>query len=245
MILKTEAVVLKRLDFRETSRIVTFFTKDYGKLKGLLKGVRQDHKKFGSSVDHFSRNDIVYYPSRQSEIHLVSHCDLLTGFPGIRTDIKKMMAAEYALELVDAILPLQEENRTIYELLVDYLSSLETVKDFLKLLCFFQIKILLHSGFRPHLDSCLRCDQEIHGKARFSLQSGGLICLRCKLKDTDVSLVAPGTIASILYVERNPWGLCLQLGLTERIKRQLMFVLNNFLVFHLEKEIKMMKYLEY
>ncbi len=243
MTLKTEAIVLKRMDFRETSRIVTFFTKDYGKLKGILKGIRKDHKKFGSSVDHFSLNDIIYYPSRQSDLHLVSHCDLRDGFLPIRGDIHKMLATEYVLELVDAMMPLEQGNRDIYQLMLDYLASVGTVRDFLKLICIFQIKVLLYSGFKPHLDSCLQCGGDISGQARFSLKSGGLICLRCKSKDGEVTLVFPGTVASILYIERNPWSRCLKLGLTERIKGQLLFILNNFLVFHLDRELKAMKYL--
>src|SRR3989338_2370005 len=66
MILKTEAIVLKSFAFRETSRIATFFTKDYGKVKGVLKGIRSNPRKFGSYLDKFSVNDIVYYQYRRS-----------------------------------------------------------------------------------------------------------------------------------------------------------------------------------
>ena len=76
MIVKTEAIVLKSFDFRETSRIVTFYSREYGKVKGLLKGIRKDPRKFGSSVDRFSVNDIVFYQYRNSDIHLVSQCDM-------------------------------------------------------------------------------------------------------------------------------------------------------------------------
>ena len=76
MIVKTEGIVLKTFDFRETSRIATFFTRDFGKVKGVLKGIRKDPKKFGSSIEKFSVNDIVYYQYRNNDIHLVSHCDM-------------------------------------------------------------------------------------------------------------------------------------------------------------------------
>jgi len=61
MIQKTDAYVLKSFDYRETSKIVTFLTKEYGKLRGVLKGIRKDFKKFGSNVDKFSLNEIIYY----------------------------------------------------------------------------------------------------------------------------------------------------------------------------------------
>ncbi len=243
MILKTETIVLKSFDFRETSRIVTFFTKDYGKVKGILKGIRKDPKKFGSQVDQFSVNDIVYYQHRNSDLHLVSQCDLRVYFFEIRKDLKKTMAATYILELVDCIMPAEEKNGEVYTLMNDYLSSLETAWDTGKLVHMFQVKILLYSGFKPHLDSCLECRKKIVGEARFSLNKGGLICSQCESLDHNATLISPGAVASILHIERSDWPHCLRLTLSDAIKKELKYVLNNFLVFHLERRLKTTKYL--
>src|SRR3989338_6036568 len=105
MINHTEGIVLKTFDFRETSRIATFFTKNHGKVKGVLKGIRKDPRKFGSHVDKFSVNDIVYYQYRRSDLHLISQCDLRQFYFSVRKDLKKTMAAAYILELVDCIMP--------------------------------------------------------------------------------------------------------------------------------------------
>lgn len=243
MILKTEAIVLKSFDFRETSRIVTFFTKEYGKVKGILKGIRKDPKKFGSQVDKFSVNDIVYYQHRNSDLHLVSQCDLRVYFFEIRKDLKKTLAASYILELVDCIMPAEEKNTEVYTLMNDYLLSLETALDIGKLVHMFQVKILLYSGFKPHLDSCLECRKKIYGQARFSLNKGGLICSRCESADHNATLISPGAVASILHIERSDWSYCLRLTLSDAVKKELKYVLNNFLVFHLERRLKTAKYL--
>src|SRR6185436_12398551 len=116
-IVKTQAIVLKSFDFRETSRIATFFTKEFGKMSGILKGIRTDPKKFGSSLDRFSINDIVYYQHRNSDLHLVSHCDLRQFFFPVRQDLKKSLAASYILELINAIMPPEEKNEDIYQLI--------------------------------------------------------------------------------------------------------------------------------
>ena len=157
MIVKTEGIVLKTFDFRETSRIATFFTRDFGKVKGVLKGIRRDPQKFGSSVEKFSVNDIVYYQYRNSDLHLVSHCDMKDFFSGFRRDLERMTAASYASELIDALMPPEEENLEIYELTQAFLKSLQTTRDVGKLVQTFQIKILSLSGFQPHLEACVRC----------------------------------------------------------------------------------------
>lgn len=243
MILKTEAIVLKSIDFRETSKIVIFFTRDYGKVTGVLKGIRKDHRKFGSNVDRFSVNDIVYYSSRSSDIHLVSQCDLKNYFFPIRRDLKKSLAASYILELVSLIMPAEDRNQKVYALMLDFLNTLEKEADTNRLVHMFQIKILSLSGFRPHLDSCVKCKKVIAARAKFSLKDGGLICAACPSTDEDVHMITPGTVATILHVERSAWPHCLRLKFPEAVRRELKYILNNFLVYHLGRRVKSAKYI--
>lgn len=243
MIHSTEGIVLKTFDLRETSRIATFFTKDCGKIKGVLKGIRKDSRKFGSSIDKFSVNGIVYYEYRHSDLHLVSQCDLKQFFFAIRQDYKRNIAANYMLELVDTVMPIEHPNKRVYRLMLNYLSSLEAIDDIDRLVHIFQIKILLLSGFRPHVDACVKCRRKVEGKARFSLRAGGLICSHCPTTETNFAMISKGTIASMLHIEQSDWVKSLRLGLTNTARKELKYVLNNFLVYHLGKNIKSAKYL--
>jgi len=243
MICKTEAIVLKTFDFRETSRIASFFTKDYGKMSGVLKGIRKDPKKFGSRLDAFSVNDIVYYQYTRSDLHLVSQCDLKQFFFPIRQDYHKTLAAQYALELLGVVMPAEEKNARIYALTMSFLTSLESATQINPLVHFFQIKILLYSGFKPHLDTCVKCHRRISERARFSLNDGGLVCHHCPITDSLVHYISPGTIASILHIEKNAWAQCLRLKLSRRVQDELKYTLNHFLVYHLGRRLKSARYL--
>lgn len=243
MIRKTEGIVLKVFDFRETSRIATFFTKDYGRMKGIFKGIRKDFKKYGSSLDKFSVNELIYYWHADADLHLVGQCDLKEFFLPVRQEIKRTMAAQYMLELVDAIMPPEEPNPDVYQLMLNFLHSLESEKDTNKLVHIFQIKILHLSGFQPHLDSCLICENAVLDKVKFSMRLGGLICMNCLSNDSEAIPISKGAIASLLHVERSDWPKTLRLGLSAPIKKELKYILNNFLVFHLEKQLKSSRYL--
>ncbi|MDP8265595.1 MAG: DNA repair protein RecO [Candidatus Aceula meridiana] len=243
MILKAEGIVLKTFNFRETSCIVTFFTKEHGKIKGVLKGIRKDPKKFGSHVDKFSVNQLVYYTHRNNDLHLVSHCDLTSFFFLIRKNLRRTLAASYALELVDSIMPTEEKNIKVYQLLINFLTELEEIKDINRLVHIFQIKILSHSGFKPFLDSCVVCQKHIVPSMKFSMKLGGLLCPDCFANDRDARIISRGAIASLTHIESNDWKKALRLKLTQPVQKELKVVLNNFLVFHLEKHIKSEKYL--
>jgi DNA repair protein RecO (recombination protein O) len=243
VIAKTEGIVLKSFDFRETSRIATFFTRDFGKVKGVLKGIRKDPRKFGSSVDRFTLNDIVYYQYRNSEIHLISQCDMKDYYYGLRQDLKRMTAASYASELVDMVMGAEEQNAEIYQLMQDFLRDLQSAPDISKLVHMFQIKILSLSGFQPHLDSCLRCTMKIQGAARFNMRLGGLVCVACQQTAGEAIAISKGAIASILHIQQTLWQQAMRLGLSTPIKKELKYVLNHFLVFHLERHLRSTRFL--
>ena len=244
MINKSEGIVLKSFDFRETSKIATLFSKDYGKVSGILKGIRTDPRKFGSSLDKFSLNEFVYYKYSRTDLHLISQCDLKQFYFPIRQDLKRNLAANYAVELIDVVMPQEQPNKEIYKLLLRFLEELEEVNDIDKLVHILQIKILVLSGFQPHLDSCVKTGQVIKGKAKFDLRSGGLVSLDYPIEDEDCVVISQGTISSLLFIEQNVWEKCLRLSLTQQVKKELKYVLNNFLVFHLERKIKSARFLQ-
>lgn len=243
-IISTEAVVLRTVPLRETSVIAFFFTRSHGKVNGVLKGIRKDPRKFRTSLDKLSVNDIIFYQYRNSDIHLISHCDMKEHFPAIRVDIKRMTAADYACELLNKIMPVEQKNEPVYTLLLDYCRSLGEARDPGRLVHMFQIKLLALSGFRPHIDSCVQCASAVTHKAKFSTRQGGLVCPRCERREPGLIPVSPGALASLIYIEKHPWLQCLKLTLAPSVRKELKNILNNFLIYHLEKNIKSAKYLE-
>jgi DNA repair protein RecO (recombination protein O) len=240
---KTEAIVLNRRDFRETSLIADFFTRDFGKLSGLLKGIKTDLKKFASSVEPFSYNEIIFYKKINSSLHLVSQCDTRDNFDAVRRDVFKTGIASCIMELLGAIMAQEDRNEDVFDLCLACLAELKTNHNPEKIATIFKIKMLAFSGFKPHFDSCVLCGDRILGQSKFSLSLGGLLCSRCQQKDMSSRTVFRGTVASILYIEKNDFKNNLNLGMNPQIKRELNMILNAFLNFHLEKELKSQKVL--
>jgi DNA repair protein RecO (recombination protein O) len=242
-ILKTEALVLQKYDLRETSMLVNFFSRDFGKISGELKGIRAEPGKFASNLELFSLNEIIFYRKRNSSVHLVSQADKTHNFEGIRNDISKSTMASFMMELVSAVMPQEDANQEIFELTHTSLKELEVNPMPEKITTIFKIKMLALSGFKPNLDSCVACEDRISDQSKFSLSLGGLLCPRCWHKDSSSRTIFRGTVATILHIERNEFKNNLTLGMNPQIKRELEMILNAFLTFHLEKELKSQKVL--
>ena len=234
---KTEAIVLSTQNFRQTSLIANFYTRDFGKLSGLMKGVRQDSTKFNSNLDVFSLNEIIFYKKVRSTLHLISQCDLKRDFRLIKNNLERIRKAFSLVELLNVLTVQEDKNEKIFDLALNCLGQLENSFNLDKVLIIFKIKVLDFCGFKPHLDSCVCCNNKIIAQAKFSLKLGGLLCERCLSKDIKSRVVFRGSVASILYIEKNDFDNVMRLGINQAIKKELNQILDAFLEFHLDKKL--------
>jgi DNA repair protein RecO (recombination protein O) len=238
---RAQGLVLNKRDLRETSLIVDFYTKEFGKICGILKGIRTDPKKFASNLEVFSLNEIIFYRKTHSSIHLVSQADKLDNFTRVRQNIERTTTAGFMMEMVASVMQLEDKNEEVFNLTLASLKELETNYSPEKIATIFKIKMLSLSGFKPHFDSCVSCLEKIMGQSKFSLSLGGLLCPRCMPKDPAARAIFRGTIATVLHIEKNSFNNSLSLGMNPQIKKELDLILNAFLNFHLGRELKSQK----
>jgi DNA repair protein RecO (recombination protein O) len=242
----TEAIVLRTWPLRQTSQINAFYTREFGKISGLLKGIKSYSSRYGSRLEAFSHNRILFYERPKSGLHLVTQCDLIERFGAIREDLLKTSYASFFLELVDGFTEINDKNEKLFSLLLFALKAIEQDNDLEKSAIIFGIMALKISGFKPHLDWCLRCSREISRAARFSSRHGGLLCLRCGAEDKFSLPVSKGTISSIIYIENSVFGTIFssRFQLSRKIKQELKKILKNFIEFHLGKALKTLRFIE-
>ncbi|MCQ9208321.1 MAG: DNA repair protein RecO [Omnitrophica bacterium] len=240
---KSEAIILKTHGFRETSLIVNFFTQDFGKINGLIKGIRTQPQRYGGMPLVFSRNLLVFYDTPKRDLNLVTQCDAQDQFPAIRADLEKSNYAKYFIELLDAVTFAHDKNEKLFELAILALKALCGNFQSQQIARIFEIRLLNLSGFKPRLDACVHCQKEITGQEKFSSSLGGILCLRCLGQDKNAKAVLKGTLASIEYIENSIWKKALYLKINRNIASELANILSSFLDIHLDKEIKSRKFL--
>ena len=122
---KSEAIVLRRQPLRETSLILTFYTKDFGKIKGILRGVRGLRGQTGGgSLEILAHDEIVFYDRKKSDIFTTSQCDLIEFFNPIRQSLERLAYAAYMAELLDSVTAIGDKNEQVFVLLLNSLRLL-------------------------------------------------------------------------------------------------------------------------
>ena len=235
MIQKTQAIVLRRQEFRNTSLIVTFCTDQFGKVQGIVKGIRAERSRFASQLDVCDLNEIVFYERRASSLQLVTQAVLLEDLVGHPPNLATWPVATYFAELVNAVAAAHEPNAAVFQLLLSGLRSIAQALQPEDVARVFEVKLLSASGFMPRLRDCLHCNASIQSTARLSVRLGGLLCERCHGEDRAARAIAPGTVATIAHLERTPWAEALRLRLTAHARLEMRSILNEFLEFHLDR----------
>jgi DNA repair protein RecO (recombination protein O) len=241
---KTEAILLSKRDLRETSVIAHFFTKDFGKIKGLIKAVRGPLAKFGVYLHEFAKYDIVFYDRARSDTYMVTQCDLIEPYADIAQDIDKRLIAFYVLELVDKFTSLRDASLEIYQLLGWILGRIKHERFFEKAIIIFQIKLLEYSGFLPHLEGCVECSAKIPAEACFSVRLSGLLCQDCGPGDIQAMLLSKGAISSIDMIRKQKIEKLGMAMITSSVARELQVLLDGFISYHLGEHLNTLDFIK-
>lgn len=151
---KTEAIILRRREVRETSLMLTGFSRTLGKFEGLIKGVRGGRAAVPWYLEPLTLQAVVLYERRRSPWVLVSACDLIHAFDPVRRDLNRTAYAMYCLELVDGMTGVGDPHPDIYDALLNVLHGLELPDaDAPSLVRFLEVHLLRSSGLLPKTDS--------------------------------------------------------------------------------------------
>lgn len=142
---KTEAIIIKRRNISEADRILTVFTKDHGKLQIKAKGVRKITSKRSSHIELLNLSLLNLH--KGYVLSLLTEVQSIESFSNIKVDLKKMGIAYHICELIDSLCPENQENREIFFLLQDILTTLDTTEEVAKPVYDFQLALLAQLGY--------------------------------------------------------------------------------------------------
>jgi len=241
---KSEAIVLRRQDLRETSLILTFYTRGFGKIKGIVRGVRGVRAQYGGgALELFALDEIVFYERKNSDVFTVSQCDLAEFFNPVRQSLERLAYANYIIELLDSVTGLSDKNTEVFQLLLNSIRLLSGESSARRVARIFEIKLLGLLGLMPSLDICAYCGGKTDPSARFSIAHGGLICKTCTDKDKNALPIMAGTVKFIEHIQELPFDKVERIKVATAVGKELESVLRKFLDYHIERRLKSLEFL--
>lgn len=204
---QVEAVVIKHRPLGEADKLLTFFSREKGKIRGVARGARRPRNRFLATSQPFSHSELLLY--RGKGLYYVSQSQLITSFYRLREDLERMTAASYVSELVDSLVEEGCAQPRLFALLVTALHLLTGASDVRPALRHFEVGLLEELGLGPDLRRCADCGCTLPpGEVAISSRWGGAVCFRCARQDGEAISLQRATVALMGQLrELTPRGL--------------------------------------
>ncbi len=241
--LGSEGVILRKYLLRETSYILVVFTRQFGKIRGVMKGVRAPYPQFAGDLELFTRARILFYKKKKSPLDLITQCEATEPYLAIRKDIERLTYASYFIELIDATLADQDPNDEIYRTLVTSLGMLSAGSSPKRTARIFELKVLGALGLSPGLENCVKCGSAGLEEGRFSISSGGILCGKCAGGDKAALRVSQGTLNFMRKILKTDVEKTEHIKVSKDVGVEIEKVLNRFMIYHVNKPIRSLSFL--
>jgi DNA repair protein RecO (recombination protein O) len=243
---KTIGFVLHCLNYGESDLIVTFYSRDFGKLKGIAKGAKNSKKRFANVFEPFSLTSIIFSRKNRDTLAFIESCDIIDHYHSIRQDLEKTLIASYFIDLADHFSPEGKKNEKIFQLLQDFLIMLGQEKASDATVRFFEMRLLKLAGFEPALGHCTSCKTPVtNGNSYyFYPRDGGIKCAGCARPERYDQSISAGTVRTLLLGKDMDIDKIKLISLSDSLAMESRYILSGFISHVLGREVKSLKVME-
>ena len=178
---KTNAIVLSKIDFGDTSKIVTLFTEDFGRETCIIKGGRSSKSKIGGIVDVLNHIQVVFYKKASREVQMISQADLISHYPHTKENLDRLKYSSGVIELLNSLTIANEVNKRLFKGSVKILDLINDPDNdpqllFVKYFIFFIDEL----GYSLNDYNCKLCSKNLIEEATIYFnQEKGFMCTNC------------------------------------------------------------------
>lgn len=186
MLTKDLAICIHAVDYSETSQIVTFFTKETGKISVIAKGSKRPKSRFDGTVEVFSYGSIVFSSRNKERLATLTEFEQQPGLMHLGNNILALNCCLFGAETLSNLTHEYDPHPELFDSFLSFLQNVESVTDrrgVLSLLILFQLDLLKEVGLQPVLNGCVNCKSDFTAdwpQCYFSSSANGLICRDCE-----------------------------------------------------------------
>ncbi len=234
---RTEAIVIRRINFGESDKILTVYTPSRGKLRLLAKGVRRTTSRMGGHLELFMQCKLLVAKGRN--LDLITQSETVSVFPLLRNNLNLIAYAWQAVELLDRLTEEELENYPVFSLLSEFLKLLEAGSEPIITSRAYELHLLGDLGYRPQLFRCVRCNNELQPVVNFfSPELGGVLCPDCGSVERRSLEVSVDALKSLRYLQKSNFGIGPTLRLNADLRSQLEHLMRSYTRYLLERDLK-------
>ena len=173
---KAEGIILQTTDFGDANRVVTIFTKEFGKIDANAYGCRRVKSPLAGALQMFNRVKVEISPG--SKVDTIREADILNYRKNLTADLDRMIYASIFFEVVNKMTLPKNFEPNVFYLLVKSLPVFDSRNPKIAMLIGI-CQFLQLSGVQLNFSNCIHCGEKIEGDAGISMLEGGAVCMNC------------------------------------------------------------------
>ena len=198
---KADALVIRQVDFSESSRVVTFFSLEFGKFAALAKGAKRLKGPFDAALDLLSTCRVVFIKKSSGTLNLLTEARLISRFQpqnsGAGGGLSSLYGGYYVAELLSGLTEDFDPAPEVYNLAISTLAALSSPENLSSpLIIHFEISLLRLIGLLPNLFECSVCGEAVQTGKQCAhwVSQGGVLCGACRREDFAGVSISSGSI---------------------------------------------------
>ena len=217
---KSAAIVIGSFPLAESDRVVTFFTRRFGKVRGVARAARRMKSRFSGALELFTQGELVFFDGGRSDLVQVDHFDIVRPFDRVRDDLERLGQAAWMAESVARLTAERDPSPAIYGLLTRALASIEAGARAGRVALVFGVRFIDTLGHRLRTDACVTCGRPRTaetGPVAVDVDGGGTVCPACARVTRGAVSVSAGALTALTRLSAVAWddALALRLGRIE------------------------------
>lgn len=240
MLIKDKVICLRSVDYSETSQIVTFFTREHGKVGAIAKGARRAKSRFGEAFEVLAGGSAVLSRGEESKLATLTEFEGEPALP-LTSSFFGYNAALFAVELLNNMMDEYDPHPELFDKFHVFLDNLREAngdEERQRFLILFQLGLLSELGLAPVFVSCGNCKNRLTGnwgQIYFSSSSNSFVCRDCEAAFPDKQAVGGEAAKCLAQLNTLP-------SADAKTLREIEQLLVNYFTDILHKRPKMAKY---
>lgn len=175
-VLTSEAIVLRTWPVRDADLLVSFFTRDHGKLKGMAKSALKSRKRFGGALEPMTLARAWFQEKPRQELVRLDQLEIMRSPLSAPVDATRLMVLSLYAEVLEQALPEHDPQETVFRLVVSVLEQTTVDQPWMPL-TYFELWMTRLMGLLPDLAHCIACGETlVAGETSFNAYADGLFC---------------------------------------------------------------------
>jgi DNA repair protein RecO (recombination protein O) len=248
--IRTEALILRTVDFAESDRILHLLVPEIGRLPVIAKGARRSVRRFAGTLDLFNHVVVQVDRKRSTSLARLDQASLIEPFLSMRVEATRFALGCYLLELFDRLAPeggVRADTRRLFDFAVAALHAVSDCAPDRRLRTLLELRALDALGLRPEFSRCVRCGSMPVGgdEVRFHVADGGVVCDDCCTHLGGTLRVHRGTLRALESALRFDLGQLDRLAMSRSCLDEACQLLGQFQRFHVGVELKSRPFLDW